>query len=149
MSYVTLETSMGPITIELYEQHAPQTCAKFKQLVQRGHYDGSHVSRIIPGFVVQAGATPTDTTPYTKDDISTTKLRHTGAGVIAMASPTSAQFYITLAPTPWLDDDSSTGAIFGRVSSGLRSVRRIAQVKTAHDDRPAEPITITGAKVDY
>ncbi|KAF9626660.1 hypothetical protein IFM89_038494 [Coptis chinensis] len=52
---VTLETSMGPFTIELYYKHAPRTCRNFIELSQRGYYDNVKFHRIIEDFVVQGG----------------------------------------------------------------------------------------------
>lgn len=75
-------------------------------------------------------------------------LRHTGAGVLSMANagPDSngSQFFVTLAPTPWLDGKHT---IFGRVKSGLGTVRRMGMVKTGAEDRPEEEVRILAARV--
>lgn len=82
-----------------------------------------------------------------EDEIDPT-LKHTGAGVLSMAnsSPNTngSQFFITLAPTPWLDGKHT---IFGRVTSGLRVVQRMGLVKTAAEDRPVEEVKILKARV--
>ncbi|KAK9463995.1 cyclophilin-like domain-containing protein [Lipomyces oligophaga] len=149
---VVLETSMGPITIELYYKHAPKTCKNFYELARRGYYDGTIFHRIIPDFMIQGGD-PTGTGrggtsifgEKFEDEIHP-ELKHHGAGIISMANSgpntNGSQFFITLAPTPWLDGKHS---IFGRVSDGLKIVQRIALVQTGAADRPVEDIKIIRA----
>lgn len=75
-------------------------------------------------------------------------LRHTGAGVLSMANagPDSngSQFFVTLAPAPWLDGKHT---IFGRVKHGLATVKRMGLVPTAAEDRPVEDVKIVRARV--
>ena len=81
------------------------------------------------------------------DEISTS-LKHTGAGVLSMANSgkdtNGSQFFITLAPTPWLDGKHT---IFGRVKSGMKVVQRMGLVKTDAEDRPLEEVKILKARV--
>jgi peptidyl-prolyl cis-trans isomerase B (cyclophilin B) len=112
-----IETEKGTIKIELYEQDAPITAGNFIELAGRNFYDGLTFHRVEPGFVVQGGD-PLEVSP---------KLKHGEAGAVAMArtsNPNSAssQFYITLAPTPFLDGDY---AVFGRVVEGMEVVRQL------------------------
>lgn len=85
--------------------------------------------------------------PYFDDEIHP-ELRFVGAGILAMANAgpntNSSQFFITLAPTPYLDGKNT---IFGRVSNGLSVVRRLGSVATDSQDRPKEDVKIYEALV--
>ncbi|KTW30675.1 peptidyl-prolyl cis-trans isomerase-like 1 [Pneumocystis carinii B80] len=154
MGDVILETSMGPVTIELYYNHAPKTCKNFYELSRRGYYDNIIFHRVIPDFIIQGGD-PTGTGrggssiygDKFEDEIHP-DLKHTGAGVISMANSgpgtNGSQFFITLAATPWLDGKHT---IFGRVKQGMKVVQRIGLVKTDSNDRPEEDIKIRRAIV--
>ncbi|KAI8920995.1 peptidylprolyl isomerase [Powellomyces hirtus] len=146
---VVLETTAGAITIELYWNHAPRTCENFYQLAKRGYYNNVKFHRIIPDFMIQGGD-PTGTgrggtSIYGEkfpDEIHP-ELKHTGAGILSMANSgpntNGSQFFITLAPTPWLDGKHT---IFGRVSAGMTVVKRIGLVPTDAADRPKDDIVI-------
>ncbi|KAK4136920.1 peptidyl-prolyl cis-trans isomerase ppi1 [Trichocladium antarcticum] len=151
---VALETSMGTIIVELYTQHAPKTCQNFSTLASRGYYDKVVFHRIIPDFMVQGGD-PTGTGrggssmfgDKFEDEISP-ELKHTGAGILSMANAgpntNGSQFFITLAPTPWLDGKHT---IFGRVKKGIDVVRRMGLVPTDGEDRPKTEVRIEKASV--
>jgi peptidyl-prolyl cis-trans isomerase-like 1 len=150
---VVLETSMGNIILELYTNHAPRTCQNFTQLAARNYYNGTVFHRIIPDFMIQGGD-PTGTGrggssiygDKFEDEIKP-DLKHTGAGVLSMANSgpntNGSQFFITLAPTPWLDGKHT---IFGRVKSGMMVVQRMGLVKTGAEDRPVEEVKIVRAR---
>ncbi|GAA5996447.1 uncharacterized protein JCM10292_007613 [Rhodotorula paludigena] len=149
-----LETNLGPVVFELYDQHAPKTCKNFHELVKRGYYNGTIFHRIIADFMIQGGD-PTGTGrggtsiygDRFEDEIHP-ELRFTGAGILAMANsgPNSngSQFFITLAPTPHLDKKHT---IFGRVVSGMQVVQRLGAVATDAEDRPRENIRIIKSRV--
>ena len=147
-------TLQGPITVELYNTQAPRTCENFAGLVRRGYYTNTIFHRIIPNFMIQGGD-PTGTGrggssifgDKFEDEIDPS-LRHTGAGVLSMANSgpntNGSQFFITLAPTPWLDGKHT---VFGRVKAGMATVKRMGLVPTGKEDRPEEDVMIRGAKV--
>ncbi len=140
--------------LELYTEHAPKTCNNFATLCRRGYYNGTVFHRIIPNFMVQGGD-PTGTGrggssiygDKFEDEIKPT-LKHTGAGILSMANSgpdtNGSQFFVTLAPTPWLDGKHT---IFGRVKNGLSTVKRMGLVPTGAEDRPNEEVKIMQARV--
>ncbi|OIW30873.1 peptidyl-prolyl cis-trans isomerase-like 1 [Coniochaeta ligniaria NRRL 30616] len=151
---VLLETTMGPITLELYTPAAPKTVRNFVTLAQRGYFDNTIFHRIIPSFMIQGGD-PSGTGrggqsiygEKFEDEISP-ELKHTGAGVVSMANAgpntNGSQFFITLAPAPWLDGKHT---IFGRVKNGMGTVKRMGLVRTGPEDRPVEEVRIVRARV--
>ncbi|KAK2745523.1 heme binding [Myotisia sp. PD_48] len=150
---VILDTTMGSLTVELYNDQAPKTCKNFSTLAQRGYYNNVVFHRIIANFMVQTGD-PTGTGrggssiygEKFEDEISPS-LKHTGAGVLSMANSgpntNGSQFFITLAPTPWLDGKHT---IFGRVKSGMRVIQKMGLIKTI-DDRPVDEVKILNARI--
>lgn len=83
------------------------------------------------------------------DDEINPALRHTGAGILSMANAgpntNGSQFFITLAPTPWLDGKHT---VFGRVKAGMKVVQRMGLVKVDKEDRPVEKVSILSARVE-
>jgi peptidyl-prolyl cis-trans isomerase-like 1 len=123
-------------------------------LASRGAYNDNIFHRIIPNFMVQTGD-PTGTgrggsSIYGEkfEDEIHPGLKHTGAGVLSMANSgpntNGSQFFITLAPTPWLDGKHT---IFGRVKSGMDVVKRMQNVETGADDKPKVEVKIVSANV--
>jgi peptidyl-prolyl cis-trans isomerase-like 1 len=82
------------------------------------------------------------------NDEIVSSLKHTGAGILSMANSgkntNGSQFFITLAPTPWLDGKHT---VFGRVTGGMNVVEKMGKVKTDGGDRPLEEVKIVSAKV--
>jgi len=154
MESVVLKTNLGNFELELYWNHAPVTCKNFVELTKHGYYNGVIFHRIIADFMIQGGD-PTGTgrggtSVYGKtfEDEIHPQLRFTGAGILAMANSgpntNGSQFFVTLAPTPYLDNKHT---IFGRVKSGLRVIQRLAAVTVDGQDRPKEEIKIYKATV--
>uniref|UniRef100_A0A0D9XAV9 Peptidyl-prolyl cis-trans isomerase n=1 Tax=Leersia perrieri TaxID=77586 RepID=A0A0D9XAV9_9ORYZ len=146
---VTLETSMGAFTIEMYYKHAPKTCRNFVELSRRGYYDNVIFHRIIKDFIVQGGD-PTGTGRGGEsiygakfEDEIRPELKHTGAGILSMANAgpntNGSQFFITLAPCQSLDGKHT---IFGRVCKGMEIVKRLGSVQTDKSDRPIHEVKI-------
>ncbi len=147
----TLRTTVGDIRIELFRDKAPKTAENFITLVRKGFYNGLTFHRVIPGFMIQGGCPTGDGTGgpgyEIKDEFEPT-LRHDGPGVLSMANagPNTggSQFFITLAPTKWLDGKH---AVFGRVRGGMDVVEKIAQVPRDGNDKPRTPVRIVEATV--
>ncbi|MEK6864677.1 MAG: peptidylprolyl isomerase [Nanoarchaeota archaeon] len=148
---VMLETSMGNIKIQLFNDKVPVTAGNFQKLVTDGFYNGVIFHRVIPDFMIQGGD-PTGTgmggPGYRIQDEFVSSLRHTKAGILSMANsgPNTggSQFFITLAPTPWLDGKH---AIFGEVIEGMDVVEEIGAVSRGAQDRPKTDIVIKKAYV--
>lgn len=150
---VRLITNYGEIQLELYTQHAPNTCRNFLNLVNQHYYDKTIFHRIIPDFCIQGGD-PTGTGTggnafngsFIDDEISL-ELKHTGAGILCMANNGScqngSQFFITLAPLPWIDGKST---IFGRVSSGMNIIKKISLIPTDEHDFPTQSVELIKAE---
>jgi len=126
-----IATAKGEIRLCLFADAAPLTVANFVNLAQRGYYDGLKFHRVIANFMVQGGdptGTGTGGPGYQFRDEFHSKLKHDAPGILSMANsgPDSngSQFFITHAPTPWLDRKHS---VFGKVISGQDAVDSIQQ----------------------
>lgn len=125
-----IETDKGTIKFVLHEDLAPITTANFIELAERNFYDGLKFHRVEPGFVIQGGCPQGTGTGGSGKHIQlevSPNLKHGDAGAVAMARASdphsaSSQFYITLAPTPFLDGNYT---VFGRVTEGMDAVRAI------------------------
>jgi cyclophilin family peptidyl-prolyl cis-trans isomerase len=160
---VILETSMGSIKVELYEDKAPITVKNFLAYVDKKHYDGTIFHRVINGFMIQGGGydqgmKERDTGASIKNEASN-GLKNT-VGTLAMArtnipDSATAQFFINVKDNGFLDfrDPSPQGigyAVFGKVIAGMDVVDKIKAVKTTFkngmSDVPEQTVTILSAK---
>lgn len=152
---VTLHTTLGDITLSLYPQHAPRTVENFITLCQRGYYNGTIFHRVIKKFMIQGGDPEGNGTGGesmwggTFEDEFSPFLRHDKPGTLSMANAGPAtngsQFFITCAPTPWLNDKHT---VFGRVLNGMGVVKDIENLKTKNkSDMPLEPPEIVSTTV--
>ncbi len=163
-----IHTNHGDITVNLYGNHAPKTVANFTGLADGSKDwtdprtgsagDGALYSdvifhRVIPGFMVQGGD-PTGTgrggPGYTFADEFHPELQFDRPYLLAMANAgpgtNGSQFFITVAPTTWLNNKHT---IFGEVADQASRdvVDAIAAVSTGPGDRPVEDVVITGIDV--
>jgi peptidylprolyl isomerase len=146
---VLLTTSMGDITLQLYDD-MPITTGNFKSLVEKGFYDGVIFHRVIDGFMIQGGdpeGTGMGGPGYTIADEFTDHNRN-DRGTISMANagPNTggSQFFINLVDNNNLD---KAHPVFGKVVEGMDVVERIGKVKTNSQDRPLKEVKIVSAKV--
>jgi len=138
------ETNKGTFEIELFTEKAPITTKNFIDLTNKGFYNGLIFHRVIDGFMIQGGdpdGRGTGGPGYTIDDEFHPDLKHDAEGILSMANagPNTggSQFFITLAPTSWLDGKH---AVFGKVVSGMDVVKAIEKVPTGAGDKPVEDV---------
>jgi peptidyl-prolyl cis-trans isomerase A (cyclophilin A) len=164
--YAIFETSLGEITCELFTQHAPETVENFVGLAtgtkeftdpktrkpaQRPFYDGLIFHRVIPQFMIQGGCpqgTGTGGPGYQFKDEFAKGVVFDKPGKLAMANAgpgtNGSQFFITLAPTGWLNNRHT---IFGQVVRGQEAVEKIAAVARDRNDRPKTPVVMNAVKI--
>ena len=140
------DTNKGTFSIELFEDKAPVTTQNFIKLVQDGFYDGLIFHRVIKDFMIQGGCpegSGRGGPGYTIKDEFHPDLKHECEGILSMANagPNTggSQFFITVAPTPWLDGHHT---VFGKVVDGMDIVFNISKVATVRNDKPMEDIVI-------
>ena len=145
-------TNMGSFKIELYKDKAPLTVGNFIKLVDKGFYNGLIFHRVIPDFMIQTGCphgTGYGGPGYTIQDEFHPDLKHDSKGIVSMANtgqPNTggSQFFITVAPTPWLDGKH---AIFGKVIEGMDVVEKISKVQTDRNDKPLKDVVINSITI--
>ena len=142
---VTLKTNQGDIVIQLYPKKAPLAVKNFIGLAKKGYYNGVIFHRVIRGFMIQGGD-PTGTgrggqSIYGKvfKNEYAPNLTFDRPYLLAMANrgpnTNGSQFFITVAPTPWLNGGYT---IFGEVIKGKEVVDKINSTPTGMGDRPLQ-----------
>jgi peptidyl-prolyl cis-trans isomerase A (cyclophilin A) len=144
-------TSKGGFRLELFEDKAPLTTGNFIQLAESGFYNGLIFHRVIDGFMIQGGCpqgSGMGGPGYQIDDEFHPELKHNGPGILSMANagPNTggSQFFITLVPTPHLDNRH---AIFGQIVEGMDVVSAIGQVQTGAQDRPVDEVVMQSVTI--
>ena len=148
---VKLETNMGDIIIELYND-MPITTGNFEKLVNEGFYNGVIFHRVIDGFMIQGGdpqGTGIGGPGYTiKDEFTHSGGNKNNRGTISMANagPNTggSQFFINLVDNNFLDDKHPA---FGNVIEGMDIVDKISNVQKDSSDKPLEEVRIIKASV--
>jgi peptidyl-prolyl cis-trans isomerase A (cyclophilin A) len=155
---VELDTSVGPITIELDREKAPITVDNFLKYVDAHFYDNTIFHRVIPDFMIQGGGMTDalDEKP-TRDPIKNESRNGLSnrRGTIAMArrndpNSATAQFFINLVDNPNLDTYGGGYTVFGKVTSGMNTVDAIAKVQTGNknglENVPVKPVYVKTAR---
>jgi cyclophilin family peptidyl-prolyl cis-trans isomerase len=153
-SKMMIETNMGNMEFELFDSKVPKTVDNFIKLSKEGFYDGVRFHRVIKDFMIQSGD------PISKDvtkkdrwgtggpgydikDEFDSSLTHDKKGVLSMANagPNTggSQFFVTLTPTPWLDNHHS---VFGVLTSGEDVLDKIGSLQVDDRDRPLEDVIV-------
>jgi peptidyl-prolyl cis-trans isomerase A (cyclophilin A) len=161
-TYAHFTTPLGKFTVKLFDQDAPKTVANFVGLaegtkewtdpktgakVKKPLYEGLIFHRVINGFMIQGGdplGQGIGGPGYKFEDEFSPKLRHSKEGMVSMANSgpgtNGSQFFITLGPTPHLDNKHS---VFGEVVEGMDVVRKIGATPVGAGDRPTTPVTMS------
>jgi peptidyl-prolyl cis-trans isomerase A (cyclophilin A) len=164
--FATFVTTLGTFTARLFDQEAPKTVDNFAGLaegtkewtdprtskkVKQPYYDGTIFHRVIDGFMIQGGdplGQGTGGPGYNFADEFHPQARHGKPGMLSMANrgpnTNGGQFFITLAPTPHLDQRHS---VFGEVVEGLDVVKIIGRTKTGDRDRPIKDVVIESVTI--
>lgn len=158
-----IETSQGTITIQLDGEKAPLHAANFAQYADGKFYDGLMFHRVIKDFMIQTGGHEAN---FAMKQATGAKVRNESLnglknlrGTLAAArtndpDSASAQFFINLKDNAFLDGDLSSKkpgySVFGKVTSGMDVVDKIASVKTGnkdgHGDVPLEAVVVKSVK---
>jgi cyclophilin family peptidyl-prolyl cis-trans isomerase len=157
---VVVDTSSGPITIELFKDQAPVSVGNFLQYVHEDFYPGTIWHRVVPGYVIQGGGYTAslgekETHPPIQNEATNGLSNRKGTVAMARtraARSATAQFFINLVDNPGLDHhgfapDDFGYAVFGRVIDGWDTVEKIAAARTKStpegmDNVPETPIVI-------
>ena len=153
------QTNLGEFEAELYAKECPETVWNFINLAegrqdtdrQGNFYDGLTFHRVIKGFMIQGGCpigSGTGGPGYRFQDEFDASLRHDSEGILSMANAgpgtNGSQFFVTLGPTPHLNDRHS---VFGKVVKGMQVVNSIGAVQTGPMDKPVEAVVMQAVTI--
>src|SRR5246500_3539886 len=166
-TYAIFETSQGNIVIRLLEKEAPKTVANFAGLAEgtkeftdertgqkqkKNYYDGLIFHRVIPNFMIQGGCpqgSGMGGPGYKFADEFHPSLKHDKPGKLSMANAgpgtNGSQFFITVAPTPWLDNKHT---IFGEVVEGMDIATKISEVPRGANDKPKQAVELKSVRIE-
>ncbi|MBL8024103.1 MAG: peptidylprolyl isomerase [Elusimicrobia bacterium] len=166
-TYAVIETELGTIVCKLFPEKAPETVANFVglaegtkefkdiktgEMVKRPFYDGIVFHRVIPDFMIQTGdpkGQGTGGPGYQFEDEFDKSLRFDRKGILAMANSgpgtNGSQFFITVAPTTWLNDRHS---IFGEVVEGQSVADAISKAPRDPNDRPTKTLSMKKVTIE-
>lgn len=150
MTTVLLQTTLGDVRIELFEETMPATAGNFRKLVEKRFYDGTIFHRVIAGFMVQGGdpeGTGMGGPGYAiRDEFTANNRNVRGTISMANAGPNTggSQFFINAVDNHRLDPKHP---VFGRVVGGMEVVDAISRTPTDDEDRPRTTVTIRKASL--
>lgn len=148
--FAVIETNMGTMKLELFENSMPITTKNFIDLTEKGFYNGLKFHRIIKGFMIQGGDPNGDGTGgpgYTiRDEFAESNRNTPGTISMANAGPNTggSQFFINLVDNNFLDDKHP---VFGKVVEGMDVLEAIGQVQTGANDVPVEPVVMNSVTI--
>ena len=154
--YAAFNTTEGNFKIRLFATEAPRTVENFVSLADgsktgQPFYDGTIFHRVIPDFMIQGGdpeGTGRGGPGYKFADEFHPSLKHNKPGILSMANAgpntNGSQFFVTVAPTPWLD---SKHTVFGEVTEGYDVVKKISVVPRGAADRPIKEVRVNSVTI--
>jgi peptidyl-prolyl cis-trans isomerase A (cyclophilin A) len=168
MTTATFVTNQGTFKAKLMPEHAPTTVANFTDLAtgkrewkdpndgQRKSeplYNGTIFHRVIPDFMIQGGdpqGTGMGGPGYRfEDEVPPGGPKFDRPGLLAMANAgpntNGSQFFVTLAPTPWL---TGKHTIFGEVIEGMEVVEKIGATPTGAQDKPVQDVVLERVEIE-
>jgi peptidyl-prolyl cis-trans isomerase A (cyclophilin A) len=156
-TYAVFDTTEGQFKAKLFADKAPNTVQNFTDLAEgvktgKPFYDGLVFHRVIPNFMIQGGCpegTGRGGPGYKFADEFHPSLKHDRKGILSMANAgpntNGSQFFITVAPTPHLDNRH---AVFGEITEGYDVVEKISKAPRSAQDRPNKEVKINSVKIE-